>query len=105
MSHVRLTVAALCGVLLLAAPVRASDHDDHDRAREALTSGRVLPLETIVERVRADVGGDILDVELEDGRDGRLVYEIKVLSQGGRIVKLVYDAATGELLRSRGRRR
>lgn len=104
MLHVRLTAAALCGVLLLASPASA-DERDHERAREAVASGRILPLEAIVERARAEVGGDILDVELEDEHDGRFVYEIKVLAPGGRIVKLEYDAATGDLLRSKGRRR
>ena len=104
MLHVRLTTAALCGVLLLASPASAGERD-HERAREAVATGRILPLETIVERVRAEIGGDILDVELEDDHDGRFVYEIKVLAPGGRIVKLEYDAATGDLLRFKGRRR
>ncbi|MDR6773754.1 PepSY domain-containing protein [Azospirillum sp. BE72] len=104
MLHVRLTAAALCGVLFLSSPASA-DERDHERAREAVALGRILPLEAIVERVRAEVSGDILDVELEDEHDGRLVYEIKVLAPGGRILKLEYDAATGDLLRSKGRRR
>jgi uncharacterized membrane protein YkoI len=37
----------------------------------------------------------VLEVELEEER-GRLVYEIKLLRPGGRLVELYYDAATGE---------
>lgn len=97
--------AAACGVLLLAGSARADRHDDHERAREAVAAGRILPLDAIVERARTELDGDILDVELEDEDDGRFVYEIKILAPGGRIVKLEYDAATGVLLRSKGRRR
>lgn len=105
MLYIRVIAAAVCIIPLLAGPAAADRRDDHERAREAVAAGRILPLETIVERVRAEVGGEILDVELEDEHDGQLVYEIKVLAPGGRIVKLEYDAATGALLRSKGRGR
>ena len=48
--------------------------------------------------------GQVLDVELED-EDGRLVYEVKLLQAGGRLVKLELDAASGELLKRRVRDR
>ena len=105
MRHVRAILAAVCGLWLLALPASADDHDDHERAREALAAGRILPLESILKRVRTERTGDILDVDLEDGHDGRFVYEIKLLTPEGRVVKLEYDAATGDLLRSKERRR
>lgn len=105
MFHTRMIVAAACGVLLLTGTASADRRDDHERAREAVAAGRILPLDAIVERARAEVDGDILDVELEDEHGGGFVYEIKILAPGGRIVKLEYDAATGALLRSKGRRR
>lgn len=93
---------------------RADEDEDHDRAREALRAGRVLPLEAIVTRAIDAFGGTVLDVEIEDdnhdsrhgpphGRGERLVYEVKMLVSGGRILKLIYDAETGDLLASRGR--
>lgn len=97
--------AAACGVLLLAGPALAGRQEDHERAREALAAGRILPLDSIVARARTEVQGDILDVELEDEDDGRFVYEIKMLAPEGRIEKLEYDASTGVLLRSKLRRR
>ena len=105
MLYTRMIAAAACGVLLLAGSALADGQDDHERAREAVAAGRILPLDTIVARARTEVDGDILDVELEDEDDGRFVYEIKMLAPGGRIVKLEYDAATGTLLRSKLRRR
>ena len=95
--------AALLFLIFLAAALPAgADDGDHERAREALRSGRALPLEAILARVRADFPGDILDVEFEDD-DGRIVYEIKTITAEGRVLKLEYDAATGDLLRVRGR--
>lgn len=78
------------------------EHGDHDRARDALRSGRALPLEEIVAKANAAFPGDILDVDFED-EDGQIVYEIKTITAEGRILKLKYDAATGELLQVRGR--
>ncbi|WP_448207136.1 PepSY domain-containing protein [Azospirillum sp. sgz302134] len=80
----------------------AADEQDHDRAREALRSGRALPLEDILAKANAAYPGDVLDVDFED-EDGQIVYEIKTLTAEGRILKLKYDAATGELLEVRGR--
>lgn len=76
---------------------------DHDRARAALEAGEILPLETILARVRRQHPGDVLELELER-EHGRWVYEIKLLQQGGRVVKLEVDASTGEVLRDRNRR-
>lgn len=109
MSTLRLilpTLALLAGLVQAASADNGGkgelDGDDHDRARDALRSGRALPLEEIVAKANADFPGAILDVELED-EDGRIVYEIKTITAEGRILKLKYDAATGELLRVRGR--
>ncbi|WP_435538948.1 PepSY domain-containing protein, partial [Azospirillum sp. ST 5-10] len=91
----------------------ADEEEDHERARAALRAGRVLPLEDIVARAETATGGTVLDVEIEDGDEDdhgprhhdrrghaaaaegaaeRLVYEVKMLVPGGRIVKLIYDA-------------
>jgi uncharacterized membrane protein YkoI len=41
---------------------------DHDRARQALEAGEVLPLRTILERVEREYPGQVLEVELERDR-------------------------------------
>ncbi|MDS4012173.1 MAG: hypothetical protein RKK15_12320 [Defluviicoccus sp.] len=90
----------------------AAAHDDQERAREAATAGRILPLSIIVERAIARFGGTVLDVEYEDDDEGELGsdrwrprYEVKVLTADGRILKLDYDAATGDLIGHRRRAR
>ncbi len=94
--------AALLLALAGAGPARASDARDHDRARQAVAAGEVLPLRTILERVERDNPGQVMEVELER-KDGRWIYEIKLLRTGGALVKLKINARDGTLLDSRER--
>ena len=94
---------ALVAALMIAAGAALAGESEHDRARRALEEGRILPLKDILVRAEADYPGQLIEAELEDGRDGRLVYELKLLGRDGRLVKLIYDAASGELLKARQR--
>lgn len=97
-----LPAAALAALLVFAVgPVRADD--DHDRARQAMEAGEVLPLRTILERLEREMPGQVMEVELER-KDGRWIYEIKLLRTGGVLVKLKVDGRDGTLLNSRERR-
>ena len=82
-----------------AAPASASDHD---RARRAVEEGRILPLKEILARAQGAYPGQVIEAELED-EGGIVVYEIKTLTADGRVMKLSYNAATGELLKTRAR--
>ncbi|PKO88030.1 MAG: hypothetical protein CVU16_14710 [Betaproteobacteria bacterium HGW-Betaproteobacteria-10] len=98
-----LYMAFLVGV---SGPVVASDEHDHDRARQALEAGEVLPLRTILERIEREYPGQVIDVELErkDRRgDVRWVYEIKLLRRGGNLVKLKVDARDGTVIGTKSR--
>ncbi len=97
-------LAVLLSGLFLAMPNHAWADADHDRAREALQAGRILPLERIVESAKREFGGEVLDVDLED-EDAGFRYELKLIAADGRILKLEYDAVSGELLRAKGRHR
>ncbi|MFZ5784148.1 MAG: PepSY domain-containing protein [Pseudomonadota bacterium] len=85
----------------LAVPGAVAD-SDHDRARRAVEEGRILPLKEILARAQRVNAGQVIEAELEE-KGGTLVYEIKILSGDGRLMKLFYDARTGELLKARGR--
>lgn len=95
-------VWALMLVLLGAGPIQAGDVHDHDRARQALEAGEVLPLRTILERVERDYPGQIMEVELEHKDEGWR-YEIKLLRTGGALVKLKIDARDGSVLGIKGK--
>lgn len=100
-SFVPLAVAMLMSILTIG-PSQADDGHDHDRARQALEAGEVLPLRTILERVDRDHPGQVMEVDLER-KDGRWIYEIKLLRTGGSLVKLKLDARDGTLLEAKGR--
>jgi uncharacterized membrane protein YkoI len=97
----RLLTAFLVAALAVGAtaPTSASDHD---RARRAVEEGRVLPLKDILARAQGAYPGQVIEAELED-EGGMVVYEIKMLTADGRVMKLSYNAATGELLKTRAR--
>lgn len=96
----RLLTAILVAVCLAAGPAVASS--DHDRARRAVEEGRILPLKEILVRAQGAHPGQVLEAELED-EGGVMVYEIKMLTSDGRVMKLYYNAGTGELMKTKGR--
>lgn len=89
-------------VLLLAAPVaRADDRRDHERARAALAAGEIRPLAALLAEVERRYVGVVIETELERD-DGRWIYELKLLPPSGRVFEVKLDAATGEVIRTRG---
>ena len=112
--HMRSFIIIILASLLTAAsvPVRADDDsgsrsgykrdDDHDRARRARERGEILPLSDILKRSSKEYPGQLIEAELDD-EHGRMVYELVVISEQGRVHKLYYDARNGELLKVKGR--
>ena len=95
---------ALCAAVLGVASVVADDDEkgrherEHDEIRAALQRGEVLPLARILAIAQQQVPGDVIEVELESKR-GALVYEIKVLTQSGRVREIKIDARNGKVLK------
>lgn len=75
--------------------------DDHDRVRRARERGDILPLVDILDRAEQAYPGQVIETEFDD-EHGRMVYELVVLGDDGRVVKLYYDARTGALLEMKG---
>jgi uncharacterized membrane protein YkoI len=69
------------------------DHD-HDRAREALARGDILPLSTFLPALEARYGARLLEVELEQDY-GRFVYQIQLITAEGKVIVADVDGATG----------
>jgi uncharacterized membrane protein YkoI len=92
---------ALCAGALVVASVIADDDAkharEHDAIRAALQRGEVLPLQRILAIAQEKVAGDVIEVELESKR-AALVYEIKVLTQSGRVREVKIDARSGAVL-------
>jgi uncharacterized membrane protein YkoI len=94
--------AVLLATVAIAGPGRADDGHDHDRARQALEAGEILPLKTILDRVEREYPGQVLGVELER-QDTRWIYKIRVLRSGGTMLGLKLDGRDGTLLSSKER--
>ena len=75
------------------------DDDDHNQARRALEEGRVRPLDEILARIMNQLGGEVIGVEFES-KDGRYVYEFKVVTPSGHLREIYVDAMTAEILNS-----
>lgn len=87
-----------------------SDRDhDHDRARAALQAGDIVPLQRVLDTVYAHFDGVLLEVELEyeddhaKGKGPGWLYEVKMRTPQGAVIKLYYDARNGALIGTRGR--
>lgn len=106
MGTARIRMGLLASSLILSCvlvlPGHAADSGDHDRARQALEAGEILPLKTVLEKVGRDTPGQVMELDLER-RHGRWVYEIKLLRPGGALVKLLVDASDGTVIARRGR--
>lgn len=75
----------------------ASDRRDHERARDAVQAGQVLPLPTLLERLQRTHPGRVLELELEREND-RWIYEVKLLQANGQLLKIELDAGTAQVL-------
>lgn len=73
------------------------DRKDSDRARDGVSSGRLLPLTKILKGLDSRFSGRLLDANLKQRR-GRDIYELQLISPGGRVIELRIDATNGTVL-------
>ena len=80
---------------------RADDASNSGRARAALARGDIRPLAGILAAVEQRYEGRVIDTELEC-RQGRWIYQFKLLPPTGRLFKVRVDASTGGLIDTDG---
>ena len=93
----------LCGLLMVTAltsvPARADKRaHEHDAVRIAVENGELRPLADILANVRGKLPGDIAGVEIER-KDGRWLYEFRVVDPKGRLFEAYVDGKSGEIER------
>lgn len=76
----------------------AGDDSDHDLARQLFEEGRILPLAEIVDKVRSEIPGEMLEVEFESD-EGAYIYELKILRPDGRVQEVEVEAASGKIVK------
>jgi uncharacterized membrane protein YkoI len=82
-------------------PVQAQS--DQKSARDAADAGEIKPLSEILNAVKKDVPGQVLDVQL-DKTGNPWTYKIRIRSEKGNVVLVVVDAESGTILSTKGNR-
>lgn len=90
----------LFAALIVAAVIagHAFGDDDHQESRRLVQQGAILPLQQILDHIAEERKGHVLEVELKR-KKGRVIYEIELLGEQGRVWEYKVDAATGEILK------
>ncbi len=105
---IRRRIPLVCVFVLLVGLVVSAPWVVADEAEE-ITSNMmegVAPLRSLLAQVHETYPGQILEVELEKeeyGKEDILIYEVKLLTKNGSVLKLEYDAINLELLKLNGR--
>jgi len=94
-----LTVAAVAALSATGAVASEHKKQSHEAARQALLRKEVLPLTRILAIAAERAPGEVIEVELEQGDNGRLKYDLKILAKTGRVRELELDAKTGATLK------
>lgn len=85
------------------APIRGNDSlgafwgPQQDRAREGVRHGGQVSLSRVIAIINQRMPGRVLDAGLES-RGGRQVYRVRWLTQDGRRLDFLVDAATGVIV-------
>jgi len=68
-----------------------------DEVRKLREAGDIIPLETLLQDIRQNYPGRIIEIELDEEHN-RYVYELEIVDDEGIVWELYLDAGTGELL-------
>lgn len=93
-----LTVAALVAATPRVADARDQDEVHRDEVRRAVETGEIRALADILKAVRGKLPGEVAGVEVER-KDGRWLYEFRVVDSKGRLFDVYVDARSGEIER------
>jgi len=100
----RFLALPLLAAVIAAGPVAWAGALDHERARDALESGQIMPLHEILKSVEQAFNGRVIEVRLVDLAEGLhgWVYDVTLLSPQDNVLRIKVDAGTAVLLRVEG---
>jgi uncharacterized membrane protein YkoI len=98
-----IALARPADLLAMASPdsLGAGWRQQQGEARDAVQTGRAIPLAKIIDMIRRRVPGRPLDAGLEDW-NGRTVYRVRWATDDGRRIDFLVDAETGAILAANG---
>jgi uncharacterized membrane protein YkoI len=73
---------------------------ENEAVRTITQRGDILSLDRILQQVRGQNPGRVLESELER-KDGRYIYEVELVDDQGRVREMKFDASTGEVLKEK----
>jgi uncharacterized membrane protein YkoI len=95
-------MALAAATLIAAVPRPATARDDdasrRDEVRRAVERGAIRPLSEILAAVRDKLPGEIAGVEIEE-KNGRWLYEFRVVGSKGQLFEVYVDARTAAIER------
>jgi uncharacterized membrane protein YkoI len=93
-----LAVAALVAATPRLADARDKDELRRDEVRRAVEAGEIRSLDDILKAVRGKLPGEVAGVEIER-KDGRWLYEFRVIDGQGRLFEVYVDPRNAEIER------
>lgn len=97
-----LAIIVMMSAVSAGAALVQADEADQVRAREAMLRGEVEPLTKALEVIEKNFQGDIIEVELEEedkfGTGPTLIYEMKLLTPTGDVLKIKLHAKNLNIL-------
>ncbi|MBZ9540140.1 peptidase [Modicisalibacter tunisiensis] len=88
------------GMALVSLSTAAAEDDWHS-LHDAVRDGRLVALPGVLDWLQQRYAGQVLEVELEHEASS-IRYDIEMIGPDGQLVEFIFDAATGELVDSRG---
>ena len=79
---------------------------DHERARQTVKSGKILPLQRVLQSISKKYPGKVVDAdvrEVPNSKTGKMewLYFLKVLDNKGQVTDLTVDAKTAKVLEAK----
>lgn len=97
--------------LLMAAPFPVTgpqpalaQQRDQDEALRARKQAKLIPYGQISRRAQQQFGGRVVGQQVRQMSKNHWVYELRILQDDGKVISVVIDAHTGQVLGTRGRR-
>ena len=94
-------LASLFAIALLGAPAVSAQSWAPDDARDARQNGDIIPLATIIRRLKSQHGGQYLGAELFSKPGGGSEYHVS-WEKNGRKLLFIVDAKSGRVIRTSG---
>ena len=98
--HAGAAVLAAAALTAMAVPVARADEHEQDEVHEAVERGDIRSLADILSAIRDKLPGEVVGIEVER-KDGRWVYEFRVLDREGQLFEVYVDARTAAIERTR----